>query len=136
MLTVAIALAAGLGAVLRYVVDQLVQHRTRSDFPYGTVIVNITGSFLLGLVTGLAVHHGLAATPTLIIGTGLAGGYTTLSTWAWETVALAETGELLEATLNTVGSFVAGLAAALIGLVLGRAFTVNRRHGRDKERSP
>jgi CrcB protein len=118
MLTLAVALAAGAGAVLRYLVDQLVQHRTRGDFPYGTVIINVTGSFLLGLATGLALHHGLAATPTVIIGTGFAGGYTTLSTWAWETLALAETGDLLEASVNIVGSFAAGLAAAAAGLGL------------------
>ena len=118
MLTLAVALAAGVGAVLRYLVDQVVQHRTRGDFPYGTVVINITGSFVLGLVTGLALHHGLAATPTVIIGTGFAGGYTTLSTWAWETLALAETGDLLEASVNIVGSFAAGLAAASAGLGL------------------
>ena len=118
MLTFAVAVAAGIGAVVRYVVDQVVQHRTRGDFPYGTVIVNLTGSFLLGLVTGLALHHGLGATATVIIGTGVAGGYTTLSTWAWETVALAETGDLLEASINIIGSFAAGLAAAGAGLGL------------------
>lgn len=118
MVTVAVALAAGIGAVLRYVVDQLVQRRARGDFPYGTLVVNVSGSFLLGLVTGLAMHRGLASTPSLIIGTGLAGGYTTLSTWAWETLALAETGDRLEASANVLGSFAAGLAAAAAGLGL------------------
>ncbi|HZZ97669.1 MAG TPA: fluoride efflux transporter CrcB [Jatrophihabitantaceae bacterium] len=118
MLTVGVALAAGLGAVLRYVIDQLVQHRTRGDFPYGTVVINITGSFLLGLATGLALHHGLGTTATVIIGTGFAGGYTTLSTWAWETLALTESGDFLEASANIIGSFAAGLAAAAAGLGL------------------
>ncbi len=118
MLTFAVALAAGLGAVVRYVVDQVVQHRTRGDFPYGTAVINITGSFLLGLVTGLALHHGLGSTATVIVGVGFAGGYTTLSTWAWETLALAETGDLFEASINIVGSFAAGLAAASAGLGL------------------
>ncbi|MDQ2748674.1 MAG: fluoride efflux transporter CrcB [Actinomycetota bacterium] len=118
MLTLAVALAAGLGAVVRYIIDQLVQHRARGDFPYGTVIINVTGSFILGLSTGLALHHGLAPTPTVIIGTGFAGGYTTLSTWAWETLALAETGDLLEASVNIIGSFAAGLLAAAAGLGL------------------
>jgi CrcB protein len=118
MVTAFVAVAAGLGAVLRYVVDQVVQQRTRSDFPYGTTIINVTGSLLLGLITGLALHHGLPPTPTLIIGTGFAGGYTTLSTWAWESLALAETGNLLAASLNIAGSFAAGLAAATAGLGL------------------
>ncbi|MDQ1749634.1 MAG: fluoride exporter [Pseudonocardiales bacterium] len=118
MLTLAVALAAGVGSVARYLIDQIVQHRTRGDFPYGTVIINITGSLLLGLTTGLALHHGLATAPTLIIGAGFAGGYTTLSTWAWETLALAEAGGLLEASLNIASSFTAGLAAAAAGLAL------------------
>jgi CrcB protein len=121
MLTLAVALAAGAGAVLRYVVDQVIGHRTRGDFPYGTVVVNISGSFLLGLVTGLALHHGLGSSATLVLGTGLAGGYTTLSTWAWETLALAESGDLLEAGVNVFGSFAAGLLAASAGLALALA---------------
>jgi CrcB protein len=118
MLTLAVALAAAGGAVLRYVGDQLVQHRTRGDFPYGTWLINVSGSFVLGLVVGLSAHHGLDATPAIVIGAGLAGGFPTLSTWAWETVALAESGELLEAALNIIGSVAAGLMAAAAGLAL------------------
>jgi fluoride exporter len=115
---VAVGLAAGLGALLRYLVDQVVHRRTRGDFPFGTVVVNISGSFVLGLTTGLAAHHGLPHAATVVIGAGFAGGYTTLSTWAWETVTLAESGELLEASGNVVGSFAAGLTAAAAGLGL------------------
>jgi CrcB protein len=118
MLTLAIALAAGLGAVLRYVADQIVAHRTSGEFPYGTFAVNVTGSLLLGIVTGLAVHHGLPRTTTLVVGTGFAGGYTTLSTWAWESLVLVETGAPLQAAGNVVGSIAAGLAAAALGLAL------------------
>jgi fluoride exporter len=118
MLTVAVALAAGVGAGLRYVLDQFVQQRTRGEFPYGTALVNVTGSLVLGLVTGLALHHGLAETPTVILGVGLAGGYTTLSTWAWESLALTESGDVLEAVMNVFGSFAAGLAAAATGFGL------------------
>lgn len=121
MLTLAVSLAAGAGALLRYVIDQLVQHRVSAEFPWGTAVINATGSFVLGLVTGLALHHGLATTPTLVLGTGLAGGYTTLSTWAWETLALVEAGDLLEALLNALGSFAIGLAAAAAGLGLALA---------------
>jgi len=120
MLTVAVALAAGVGAVLRYLIDQVIQHRATGDFPYGTGTINITGSLLLGLTTGLAIHHGLPAAAAVVIGSGFAGGYTTLSTWAWETLALAETGDLLEAAVNVLGSFAAGLAAAGIGLALAQ----------------
>jgi CrcB protein len=118
MLTPAVAVAAGAGAVLRYVIDQMIQHRTGGEFPRGTLVVNLTGSLFLGLVTGLAAHHGLPTTPTVILGAGLAGGYTTLSTWAWESLALAEVGNLLAAGLNVVGSFAAGLAVAGAGFGL------------------
>ena len=118
MLTLAVALAAGAGAVLRYVVDQFVQQRTRGEFPYGTLVINLSGSLLLGLTTGLALHHGLAPDPTLVVGVGFAGGYTTLSTWAWETLALAEARELLQAAANVAVSFAGGLACAAAGLGL------------------
>lgn len=119
MLTVAIAVAAGLGAVVRYVLDQIVSHRTRGEFPYGTFLINISGSLLLGLLSGLSLHHGLPSSAAFIAGVGFLGGYTTLSTWAWESLSLAETGELLQASLNVVGSFAFGLAAATAGLGLG-----------------
>lgn len=118
MLVIAVAAAAGLGAVLRYVVDLLVQDRARGDFPYGTLLVNITGSLLLGLATGLVIYHGFGSTPALVVGTGLVGGYTTLSTWTWETLALAEAGDLLEAATNVLGSIAACLAAGGAGLAL------------------
>jgi fluoride exporter len=116
ILGLAVSVAAGVGAVARYLVDQVVQHRTRGDFPSGTLLVNLTGSLLLGVTTGLALHHGLPRTPTIVVGVGFAGGYTTFSTWAWESIALTEAGLRLEALANVVGSFVLGLAVAAAGL--------------------
>jgi CrcB protein len=118
MLSLAVAGAAGVGAVLRYLVDTAVQRRTGDRFPYGTLLINLTGSLLLGLTTGLALHHGLPRDPALILGAGFAGGYTTLSTWAWETVGLAERRAWAGAALNAIGSFAAGLAVAAAGLGL------------------
>jgi CrcB protein len=118
MLAVWISLAAGLGAVLRYVVDVIVQQRVRTEFPYGTLVVNLSGSLFLGIITGLSLHHGLPQDPTLILGTGLAGGYTTLSTWAVESLALSQEGSWAAAGLNVVGSFALGMAAAAAGLGL------------------
>lgn len=118
ILAFVVSVAAGLGAVLRYVVDVSVQHRVRGEFPYGTLVINLTGSLFLGIVTGLALHHGLSKNTTLILGTGLAGGYTTLSTWAVESLALAEKGSIAEAGINVVGSFALGMAAAAAGLGL------------------
>lgn len=118
MLLVAVTAAAGVGALLRYLVDLAVQHRTGGEFPAGTLVVNLTGSLLLGVVTGLAAHHGLPRTPTVVLGVGLAGGYTTFSTLVWESLALAEAGALVEAAGNALGSVAAGLAAAAAGLGL------------------
>lgn len=103
---------------MRYVTDQVVTHRTGGQFSYGTLLINLTGSLLLGLVAGVSTQHGLPGTAALVIGTDFAGGYTTLSTWALETLSLAETGELLAASLNIVVSFALGLAAAAVGLAL------------------
>lgn len=118
MLALAVALVAGVGAVGRYVVDQIVEHRTTTPFPAGTVLVNLTGSLLLGVVTGLALHHGLPRTPTLMLGAGFAGGYTTFSTFVWESLELTKEGAVGAAVLNVVGSVVAGLAVAALGLGL------------------
>ena len=116
MLALAVAVVAGLGAVCRYVADRLISHRHHSAFPWGTVTINVVGSFVLGLTTGLAAHHGLSTTAATIIGSGFCAGFTTFSTWMWETIALAETGALIEATLNVVVTLVVGLAAAALGL--------------------
>ncbi len=113
MLTLWVALAAGAGAVSRYVVDQQVARRVGSAFPWGTLVVNTTGSFVLGLVVG-----GLSGSVAAVLGAGYAGGYTTLSTLAWETLALGEEGSVLAATLNVLGSAVLGLAAGAAGLAL------------------
>jgi CrcB protein len=118
MLSVWVALAAGAGAVARYVLDQIVEHRTSGPFPLGTLLVNLSGSLVLGLVVGLGLHHGLPTTPSVIVGVGFAGGYTTFSTWAWESIALREDGEPGQAVINALGSFAAGLAFAAAGLGL------------------
>lgn len=116
ILAIAVAVAAGSGAVLRYLVDQLVQTRHDAVFPFGTLAVNVSGSLLLGVVAGL--DHGLPVDVVLVLSAGLAGGYTTLSTWAWETLALAEAGAVGQAALNAVGTLAACLAATGAGLAL------------------
>jgi CrcB protein len=120
MLLLAVSAAAGGGAVLRYVVDRAVARRLRIDWPVGTFVINVTGSLLLGLFVGLGTHHGLSTTAIDIVGAGFAGGFTTLSTWAWESVALAESDEWLGATLNVAASLAVGLLAAAAGLGLAR----------------
>ena len=115
-------LAAGaLGAGSRYVVDTLVQRVWMRTFPLGILLVNVTGSFLLGLLTGaaLALDDSLVA----IVGVGFLGAYTTFSTVSVETMLFAERGRWRLALGNVVGTLLAGVAAAGGGLLLGMLLT-------------
>jgi len=115
---VLVAVAAAVGAVCRYAVDLAIQRRHRGVFPLGTMTINLVGSLILGVVTGLASRHGLSVRATVVAGIGFCGGFTTFSTWTWETLALAEARASRLALLNVVGSLGLGLAAAAIGLAL------------------
>ncbi len=115
------ALAGGLGAAVRFVLDGLVAQRRTRQAPLGTLVINITGSFLLGLLTGLAAsHRGLDDVAT-VVGTGLLGGYTTFSAASVETVNLARTGGWSAAAAafrHAAVMLLAALAAAGLGLAL------------------
>jgi CrcB protein len=115
---VAFAAAAGIGAPARYLLDSYVQDRVTGVFPWGTLAVNITGCFALGLLTGLGLHHGLDATTRTVVGIGGLGAYTTFSTFTVETVRLAEEGALELAVRNVALGVVLGLLAATAGLAL------------------
>lgn len=112
-----VALLGGLGALLRFRLDEAVQRRFGDELPLGTLTVNLTGSFALGLLTGLDVASGTL----LLAGTGLLGSFTTFSTWLLETERLAEEGEGRLAAVNVVVSLAAGLAAAAAGWAIGAA---------------
>ncbi|MBX7159756.1 MAG: fluoride efflux transporter CrcB [Acidimicrobiia bacterium] len=112
----AFAVAAAIGAPARYVIDGLVQDRTGGAFPWGTLVVNVSGCLLLGLLTGLGLHHGLDQNVRTAAGTGGLGAYTTFSTFTYETVRLAEDGAGAAALRNVLGNFLVGLAAAAVGL--------------------
>lgn len=118
MLAVVVAVAAALGAILRYLLDREVQRLHTSVLPWGTFTVNVSGSFLLGLVTGLGLHHDWSSHAVTVIGVGLLGGYTTWSTFMWESFALAEQGVVAGAVTNVAGSLAVGLVAAGSGLGL------------------
>lgn len=110
------SLAGGVGAVLRYLADIGVARFAGRRFPWGIVIVNVTGSFVLGIVT--------AALPdaVFIVGAGLLGGYTTFSTAMLDTVALWKDGERPGAVAHLFGTFAISVVAALAGLAIGVAF--------------
>ncbi|MBT2594970.1 CrcB family protein [Arthrobacter sp. ISL-72] len=113
-----LGLAGGLGAGTRFVIDGLVRSRFRTALPVGTIAINITGSFLLGLVAGAVIGHAAPVELQAIAGTGFLGGYTTFSTASFETVRLIQSRRTGLALLNSVGTAAAAVAAAAAGLAL------------------
>jgi CrcB protein len=116
MIAAWIVLAGGGGAAVRYVVDSLAKARLTTDFPLGTLAINISGSLLLGVLTGLVIAHGTSTDVTKIAGTGFCGGYTTFSAATVESIALAYRGRVLASYLNTLASVGLTIFAAAIGL--------------------
>jgi CrcB protein len=112
---------AVVGAPLRYLTDRAVQSRHDSVFPWGTLLVNVSGSFVLGLLTGAAAQGAASSHLQLLLGTGLCGALTTYSTFSYETLRLTETGAGLYAVANIVGSVTAGLGAAFVGVSVAQA---------------
>jgi CrcB protein len=112
-----VAVIGGLGAVARLLIEHGVRRQLAMAFPIGTVTVNVTGAFLLGVVSGAAPSHQVA----LLIGTGFLGAYTTFSGWMLETRSLAEDRRWRVAAANIVISVVLGLVAAVAGHWLGVA---------------
>ena len=115
LIWVAVALIGGAGSIARFVVDGAISAAAGRDFPFGTMLVNISGAVILGLLTGLALGHDEA----LLAGTAAVGSYTTFSTWMLETQRLGEERQLRPALANIVVSLVLGLAAAWLGLWIG-----------------
>ena len=113
--------AGAVGAPVRYLLDGYIAERARGVFPWGTFVINVSGSLLLGFITGLALYHAFPSTPRTILGTGFCGAYTTFSTFTYETVRLGEENAWVEAVLNVAGSLVASLAAAAAGLAIAAA---------------
>jgi len=113
-----LGLAGGLGAGTRFVVDGLVRSKLRTALPLGTMAINITGSFLLGLVAGAVIVHAAPAELQAIAGTGFLGGYTTFSTASFETVRLIQARRTGLALLNGIGTAAAAIGAAAAGLAL------------------
>jgi CrcB protein len=111
----AVAGVGGAGAIARFLLDGAIGARTGRPFPFGTLVINLSGAFLLGLLTGLD----LAPDALLITGTATIGSYTTFSTWMLETQRLAEERQTRKAVANVVVSLVLGVAAAALGRLIG-----------------
>ncbi len=118
----AVALGGGVGSALRYVVNLLVVARLGPGFPFGTLLINLTGSLLIGIVAELAATSSLGMTPLLrlFLAVGVLGGYTTFSTFALDTVTLVGDRAFAMATLYALGSVLLGVLAAFAGQVLVR----------------
>lgn len=112
---------AMVGAPARYLTDRAVQARHGTVFPWGTFTVNMVGSLVLGLVTGLVTAGAVGTGTQLLVGTGLCGALTTYSTFSYETLRLAEERAGLAAAANVAGSVLAGVGAAALGLTVGLA---------------
>jgi CrcB protein len=118
----AVAIGAALGGVARYVIGQVFAQRFGPGFPYGTLFINVTGSFLIGVVAELATSRAFGVTPLIRVfaATGILGGYTTFSTFSLDGLMLVSDGAALLAALYAAGSVALGLVAAYAGLVLAR----------------
>jgi CrcB protein len=112
---VAVGALGGLGAIGRFLLDGAVSARIAGSFPFGTLVVNLSGAFMLGLLLGVALQGNAYRE----LGTGLVGGYTTYSTWALESHRLGEDGELRLGALNFAVSLLLGVTAAWLGRQLG-----------------
>ena len=117
MILLYIALGGAAGAVARYGIGGWIQERAGFGFPWGTLIVNLSGSLLIGFVMQLLAAS--RATPELraLLTVGLLGGFTTFSTFSYETLALLQTGDWMRGGLYAAGSLLLGIAAVYIGLM-------------------
>ena len=118
----AVAVGGALGSVLRYLVSHWFTQRLGPAFPWGTFAINVSGAFIIGVVLQLAVTRaGFNPYVRLFMATGILGGYTTFSAFAYETYLLGANGSSLQSLAYAGGSVIAGVAAAFAGVVLVRA---------------
>lgn len=119
MIPLLILIGAAVGAPTRYLTDRAVQSRHDSVFPWGTFIVNLTGSALLGFLAALPEHAGAMT----VTGTAFCGAFTTYSTFSYETLKLLQDRAYLFAALNAAASIIGGLGAAYLGMAMAQALT-------------
>jgi fluoride exporter len=112
-----VALAGGVGATGRALLIHRIALRTSDPLPVATIVVNASGSLVLGVLTGLSLYHGLGPHTLTVLGLGFCGGFTTFSTASWESLHLLRSGHRREAVVYTFG----GLAVCLVGAIAGLA---------------
>lgn len=114
---IAVGLLGALGAIARFLVDALASSRVGRELPYGTLVVNLSGAFVLGALVGAELDPNVFR----LAGTATVGSYTTFSTWMLETQRLVEEGQVRDAIANVVVSLVLGVSAAALGRTVGGA---------------
>lgn len=119
LLFTCLSIAGGIGASTRFLFDGAIRSRITVGYPLGTTIINVSGSFLLGLVAGLALGEVVNPQWQLIVGTGFLGGYTTFSTASFETIRLAQERRYGAALTNGLGMLIGAVAAAGLALWIG-----------------
>jgi len=118
-----IAVFGAIGTLARYGLQGVVQIRVGSTFPYGTLLVNLTGCFLLGLIGQIALNRMIVPPEWRVaIAVGFFGGYTTFSSFSWETAKMLEAGEWLRASAYVAASVVLGLLLSATGIRLANRF--------------
>jgi CrcB protein len=116
-----VAAGGAIGAAARYLAGLWIVARFGAGFPWGTFFVNVTGSFVIGIVLVLVEGGTLPAGARLFLAVGILGGYTTFSSFSYETLQLlAGGGALVPVLLNTLGQLLAGLMAVYLGVIVGR----------------
>jgi len=113
-----VLLGGGIGSLFRYLVSVFVNHKTSSPFPYKTLLVNVIGCFLIGYLSMRIQNNHHLSSLKLFFVTGFLGGFTTFSTFSYETILLYQNGHTRTAFLNIALSTVAGLIAVLFGMYL------------------
>ncbi|UXM90474.1 fluoride efflux transporter CrcB [Paenarthrobacter sp. JL.01a] len=116
MTVLLLGLAGGVGAAARFLVDGLIRTKVKTALPWGTILINVSGSLVLGFMAGLMMRGEAPESLYLVLGTGFLGGYTTFSTASLETIRLVQSGRTGLALLNGLGSMVASVAAAAAGV--------------------
>lgn len=123
MIWLAVAAAGALGATTRYLVDHLVTSRLHGLLPWGTFLINVSGSLLAGVIVSLAAGQVITPTWSQVLAGGFLGAYTTFSTAMYESVRLLEDGARREAAINLVLPLLASVGAAVIGWRIGTLLT-------------
>lgn len=118
----AVGVGGFLGAIARYVIGAYIGSRFGVRFPYGTFVINMTGSFLIGFVLALLARTTASAYWRYLIPIGFIGAYTTFSTFEYETLRAVQDGQLVTGLLNVGLSVVVGFAAVWAGAAIGRVF--------------